>query len=303
MLIRPLAKRPREIYLPQEEPPNLKGLLFMQKRDETVEVLRYSGESSPETPPDIPDEAVIDGRVYISVDGIGQNWDKHRSQIRDWFHGGADYGVKIPGPVIGIHEGEGKSSLHDGVRVFKNTLFTKALQKGVSPDTVREKIYHNDPSVKAIHDQLAQSLRVGREVTLMAHSGGGSQVALALALMAQDENNDWKPAISEKVRVLGTASAGHRKDLEWARVASDNIMMTGSERDPVYRFYRNHIDVEKPWTLLRFLSDGVGGAIKFALKPGPFHQGEYIFAQNINGESHRIGDFLSGGVGRDAPLP
>ena len=106
------SRRLSEVYLPQEEPPNLRGLLFMQNKDETVEVLRYSGQSDPGTPPDIPEDAVVDGRVYISIDGIGQDWAKHRSQIRDWFHGGADYGVELPGPVVGIHEGEGLSLIH-----------------------------------------------------------------------------------------------------------------------------------------------------------------------------------------------
>jgi hypothetical protein len=280
----------------------MRGLLFMQNKDETVEVLRYSGESDPDTPPDIPSEAVTKSGVYISVDGIGQDWNGHRAQIRDWFHGGADYGVELPGPVIGIHEGEGKTAIHDGARILKNTFYTKLLQRGRSPEGLREKIYANDPSVKTIHDQLAQSLRVGRQVTFMAHSGGGSQVALALALMATDESSEWKPAISQKVRVLGTAAATHRNDLEWAGVESENVMMTGSKRDPVYRFYRNHIDAHRPSTLLGFIGDGVGAAIKFAFDQGPYHEGEYIFGGNKADGEHRIGNFLAGGVGRDAPL-
>ena len=297
----PITKR---VYAPQEEPPNFRGLLFKQEISGEVEILKYSGETDPDSSPDIPPDAVTSRGVYISVDGIGQDWNTHRQQIADWFHGGADYGVKIAGPVIGIHEGEGKNSLSDGLRILKNTVYTKALQSKLrSPDSLRASVYADDPSVKAIYDQLSQSLRVGREVTLMAHSGGASQVALALTLLAQDSRTDWKPLIAEKVRVLGTAPAAHRQDLEAAGVESDKIMITGSVKDPVYRFYRNFLNPKKPLTLLSFLADGLSASLQFALNRGPFHQGEYIFSQNIDEGNHRIGQFLEGGKGSDSPLP
>lgn len=296
----PIMKR---FYAPQEEPPNLRGLLFKQESNGEVEILKYSGQTDPRSSPDIPPDAVTPRGVFISVDGIGQDWNTHRQQIAHWFHGGADYGVKLPGPVIGIHEGEGKNSLSDGWRILKNTVYTKALQSDIkSPDSIRESVYANDPSVKAIHDQLSQSLRVGREVTLMAHSGGASQVALALTLLAKDSQTDWKPLISEKVRVLGTAPAAHRKDLEKAGVDSDKIMITGSVQDPVYRFYRNYLNPKNPLTLLRFLADGLSASVQFALNRGPFHQGEYVFSMNIVEGKHQIGEFLEGGKGSDSPL-
>lgn len=296
--------RQRQVFTLDEEPPNLRGLLFMQNQDASVEVLRYSGESDPDTPPDIPEEAVTKQGLYISVDGIGQDWDKHRAQIRDWFHGGEDYGVSLPGPVVGIHEGEGKNTLHDGVRILKNTMYLKALQSGrCSSRSVREKAYKNDPSVKTIYDQLQQSLRVGRQVTFMAHSGGASQVALALALAVEDGGAQAQAAVADKVRFLGTAPAGHRKDLEWSGVKPENIMITGSKRDPVFRFFRNHLDHARPLTFLKFLFDGAGAAARFLLQPGPYHQGEYIFGLHKTDEGHNIEKFLDGGAGNDFPLP
>ena len=296
--------RQRQVYTLDEEPPSLRGLLFMQNQDASVEVLRYSGESDPSTPPDIPQEAVTKHGVFISVDGIGQDWNKHRAQIRDWFHGAEDYGVSLPGPVVGIHEGEGKNTLHAGVRILKNTMYLKALQSGrCSTQSVREKAYKNDPSVKTIHDQLQQSLRVGRQVTFMAHSGGASQVALALALAVEDGGAEAQAAVAKQVRFLGTAPAGHRNDLEQSGVKPENIMITGSKRDPVYRFFRNHLDHSRPLTFFKFLFDGVGAAAKFVLEPGPYHQGEYIFGHNKTEEGHNIGKFLEGGVGKDFPLP
>lgn len=306
MLVRPvqttLPRRHKEVYSLDEEPPNLRGLLFLQRKDSTVEVLRYSGESEPTGPPDIPPEAVTEHGVFISVDGIGQDWGRHREQIRDWFHGGVEYGFELPGPVVGIHEGEGKNTLSDGARILRNTVYTKRLQCDPSLD-LRAKIYANDPSVKTIHDQLAQSLRAGRQVTLMTHSGGAAQVALALTLMAADQSEDWKPAIADKVRVLGMAPAAHRKDFELAGVEPSNIMMTGSRKDPVYRFYRNFLNPRRPSSLLRFLVDGVSASVKFALSPGPYHQGEYIFPQNEGPGGNRLEEFVLGSPGVDRPLP
>lgn len=307
MLIRtsatPGVAHRRGTYRLEEEPPNLRGLLFMQNKDASVEVLRYSGETIPGGPPDIPPEAVTEQGVFISVNGIGQDWKSHRSQIKDWFHGGADYGVELPGPVIGIHEGERKSPLHDGLRILKNTVLTKAIQSGKSAAQIRDKAYRNDPSVKTIHDQLAQSLKASRQVTLMAHSGGASQVALALALLVDEGGPSARTDVAEKVRVLGTAPATHRNDLEWAGVKPDNLMITGSRRDPVYRFYRNHLNPERPWSALKFLGDGLCGSIGFALQPGPYHDGFYIFAGNQEDGRHKIGEFLQGGPGADSPLP
>ena len=301
---KPQPIRQRQVYTLDEEPPNLRGLLFMQNKDATVEVLRYSGESDPDTPPDIPNEAVTKHGVFISVDGIGQDWNTHRTQIRDWFHGGEEFGVELPGPVVGIHEGEGKSTVHDVVRVLKNTAYIKALQSDrFDLSTVRDKAYKNDPSVKTIYDQLQQSLKVGRQVTFMTHSGGASQVALALALAAVEGGEDTRAAIAEEVRFLGTAPAGHRNDVEWAGVKPENVMITGSQRDPVYRFFRNHLHHAHPSTFFKFLFDGVGAAVKFAFQPGPYHQGEYIFAHNQTEGGHKIADFLEGGVGKDSPLP
>ena len=296
---------PYRVYSLQEEPPELRGLLFQQERNGDVRVLKYSGQTNPDGPPDIPEDAAIDDEVFISVDGIGQDWDRHRSQIQDWFHGGADYGTELRRPIIGIHEGEGKSGLHDGLRIVKNTLLNKGLQSGwMSPERVRELAYKNDPSVKTIHDQLRQSLQVGRQVTFMAHSGGAAQVALAMSLLATDNDRDWSSELAEKVRVLGTAPAAHRKDFEWAGVKPENIMITGSKKDPVYRFFSNYLEPLKPWSVLPFLYNGVKTSLKFLAKPGPYHQGEYIFSRNKSERGvHAIGEFLDGGPGADKELP
>ena len=79
----------------QDEPPELYGALFQQQRDGTVKVLRYSGQTSPGTRPDIGEDAAPDGEVFISVNGIDQSWADHRQQITDWYHGGFESGLEV----------------------------------------------------------------------------------------------------------------------------------------------------------------------------------------------------------------
>lgn len=294
--------RPRQTYSLQEEPPNFRGLLFSQEPDGEVTILAYSGETDPDDAPDIPDNATIDNHVYISVDGIGQDWNRHREQIRSWYHGESDYGVNLQGTVIGIHEGEGKNSLVDGWRIVKNTVYLKALQGGLSDrQKLRERIYSNDPSVKTIHDQLAQSLRVGREVTFMAHSGGASQVALALALYGQDQ--EARSQIADHVRILGTAPAASFQDFEKSGVKSESILLTGSEKDPVFQIFRRDWKITRPHTVAPVLGRALWSGLRFLKDRGPYHQGEYIFEHNKEQGKHRLADFLSGGPGGVYELP
>lgn len=299
---RPAFSGRRVTYKFNEEPPDMKGLLFQQEQDGSVQILARSGETDPDSSPDIPDSALHGDQVFISVDGIGQDWSRHREQIRDWFQGNADYGVDLGGTVIGIHEGEGKNALSDGWRIVKNTALLKALQDGVGDvDKLRDAAYANDPSVKTIHDQLAQSLKVGRKITFMAHSGGASQVALALSLFSQADSQ--RQLIEENVRVLGTAPAASSKDFVLAGVRDENVLVTGSKRDPVFQIFKNFWRPRRPWTLLPVVGQALWTGAKFVLKSGPFHQGEYIFEQNRTANSHRIGEFLEGGTGGQNPLP
>lgn len=305
MLIRPsvqTATRPLAVYGPHQEPPELRGVLFQQERDGTVKVLRYSGQTSPTSPPDVGEDAVVDGEVFFSVNGIDQDWAGHRQQIKDWYHGGFSTGANWDRPIVGIHEGDRKGAA-DILRVLKNTLILKSFQAGLGGlEKTRRAAYANDPSVKTIHDQLRQNLAVGRQVTLMAHSGGGSQVALALTLLAQ-EGEKWENAIADKVRVMGTAATCTREDLRQAGVEDQNIFMTYSKRDPVPGFYRTPTSLHKPWSVLRAGARGLRLLVGEKLKPGPWHEGHYIFEQNMTPQGSRIVNFLEGGSGGTSPLP
>ena len=76
----------------------MRGLLFQQNPDGKVTILARSGQTDPDSPPDIPSEAVHDNRVFISVDGIGQDWTRHREQISDWFQGEPNMEWTLAGP-------------------------------------------------------------------------------------------------------------------------------------------------------------------------------------------------------------
>lgn len=298
------APGPLRSYTPQEEPPELRGVLFQQDKDGTVTLLKRSGESRPDGPPDIPSEAVINDQVFISVDGIGQDWNRHREQIRDWFHGGMPDGADLARPIIGIHEGEGKNGLQDVWRIIKNTALLKSLQAGCrSPESVKQAAYRNDPAVKTIYDQLRQSLNAGRQVTFMAHSGGGAQVALAMSILGKEEDARYAEALGKSVRVMGTAAAASSEDFLKAGVRQENLFMTGSRRDPVHRFFRTHMDFRRPLSVPIAVGDGILGSIQFLFKRGPYHEGEYIFAQNRSPSGNRIETFLKGGPGGLHPLP
>lgn len=297
------VSKPLAVYGPEQEPPELRGALFQQEPDGTVKVLRYSGQTSPTSPPDIGDDAAVNGEVFISVNGIDQDWPSHRQQIKDWYHGGFATGADWNRPIIGIHEGD-RDGAADIVRILKNTFILKSLESGVTGlEKTRKAAYRNDPSVKTIHDQLRQSLAVGRQVTLMAHSGGGSQVALALALLAQEGDGQWRDEIEDKVRVMGTAATCHRNDLRRSGVADENIFMTYSKKDPVPGFYQTPTSLKNPFSILRAGARGLGLLARGLIKPGPWHQGHYIFEHNMTSKGSRIVNFLEGGQGGTHRLP
>lgn len=302
MLIGPsIASRPLPVG-PHQDPPELRGALFQQEPDGTVKVLRYSGQTSPTSPPDVGEDAAAGGEVFISVNGIDQDWASHRQQIRDWYHGGFSTGANWQRPIVGVHEGDRKGAA-DTLRVFKNTLILKTLQGGLgSLEGIRQAAYANDPSVKTIHDQLRQSLAVGRRVTLMAHSGGGSQVALALSLLAREKDGLWEDAISQDVRVMATAATCTRDDLRQAGVSDCNIFMTYSNKDSVPGFYRSPTSLLRPLSVARAAARGLYLRAWEKLRPGPWHQGHYIFQHNMTAEGSRIVKFLEGGPGGIYPI-
>lgn len=285
------------------DPPKYNGALFQQAPDGEVKILRLSGETSPDGPPDIGTDGAVNDEVFISVNGIDQDWEEHHQQIKNWWHGGFSDGADLKRPVTGIHQGN-RPGLADQVRVFKNTMLLKTLQAGwCSTEKIQKSAYKSDPAVKTIHDQLRQNLAVGRNITMMAHSGGGSQVALALAILSREDDGLWAEAISKNVRVLGTAATATRDDFQQSGVQDKNIFLTYSLRDPVPSFYRNPTSFKKPWTMVQATLQGLAVSVSTGFRAGPHHEGQYIFEQNMTPDGNRIAKFVEGGPGGTYQLP
>lgn len=291
----------------EEEPGDLKGMVYEHTSNGEVNVLKLSGQTRPELPADIPASAVnADNRVVIYVDGIHQELSEQKRQIRSFMQGQASTGADVGQSVIGIHEGAGKSGLHDGARIGKALFMLKLVQNRLVPlEWASKQIYKIDPAIKSVHDEVKQSLLAGRKVQLITHSGGGAETATALHLLARE---GMKQQIGDNVRVLSMASAAAHKDFTKAGVKEDNLYYTGSQNDPVYSIFRHFLG---PFNIC----SGVGFAVDAARygwqalrgKDIPvvyhYHSPDYIFDRNMSEGSQRIQKFLNGGPGGKFPLP
>ncbi len=302
---------PKQAYDPQnfvdaweasrQEPPHLRGVVYRQSADGSVEVLKYSGQTTDSLPPDIPESAVKDGRVVIYVDGIHQDWGEQQRQIRHFLHGRSEVGADVGQDVIGIHEGSGPSGFKDGVRIAKVLSMLKLVQTGMVPlQWAQKKVYTIDPAVKSVHDQLKQSLLADRKVQLMTHSGGGAETAMALTLL---KKQGFGEKIAENVRLLSLASAASLKDFTRAGVKAENIYYTGSKRDPVHYMFRHFIHPFAPLSTALFAANAARYLWGLATSSDPnglaVHSPDYIFAHN----HPRIQSFLDGGPGGVHRLP
>jgi hypothetical protein len=288
----------------REEPPELKGVLYQQSDSGAVRVLKYSGQTTDELPPDIPASAVRDNRVVIYVDGIHQEMGEQQRQIRYFLHGHAPTGADVQQDVIGVHEGAGKSGFRDGVRIAQVLSLLKLVQLGAVPlEWAQKKIFTIDPAVKTVHDQVKQSLLAGRDVQLMTHSGGGAETAAALTLL---KRGGMGKQIAENVRLLSLASAASHKDFMKAGLKADNVFYTGSKNDPVHYMFENYVSPLAPLSTLCFAAGVVRYALGWVSKPDPnglsYHAPDYIFAKNADA-GPRIQAFLDGAPGGIYSLP
>lgn len=288
-----------------EEPPHLKGVVYQQSPNGTVTILKTSGQTAETLPPDIPESAVKDGRVFLYVDGIHQEMSEQNRQIRYFLHKQAATGVDVGQDVIGIHEGAGPSGFQDGIRIGKVLSMLKLVQTGLVPlEWAKKKLYKIDPAIKSVHDQVKQSLLAGRKVQLMTHSGGGAETATALTLLAKA---GMREQIRDNVRLLSLASAAALEDFVGAGLKPENIYYTGSKNDPVHYLFRNYLHPLAPLSGLCFAANVVRYAVGWGTKKDPnglsYHAPDYIFAKNMVGEQQRIARFLEGGSGGVHVLP
>ena len=291
----------------EEEPIHLKGVVYEHTTKNEINVLKYSGQTVGELPADIPESALNkDGRVVIYVDGIHQEITEQHRQIRSFFQGQASTGANVDQSVIGIHEGAGKSGLHDGIRIGKALGMLKLVQNHLVPlEWASRQIYKIDPAIKSVHDEVKQSLLAGRNVQLITHSGGGAETATALTLLARE---GMKDQISEKVRILSMASAAAHKDFTKAGVKAENIFYTGSNNDPVYSIFRHYLGPVNVISAVGFAMEACRYGYEMLKGKNEqvifhYHSPDYIFDRNMTAEGQKIQKFLNGGPGGKFPLP
>ncbi|MBM3463579.1 MAG: hypothetical protein FJX76_15880 [Armatimonadetes bacterium] len=300
-LLQGIARYVRDRATATEEPPELHGLVFMQRPDGSMVDLKLPGTTTPDIPPggpDIPAEAVKNNRVVIYVDGIQQPRSTQEDQIRRLFLAqGPSHGANVDQPVIAIHEGVGKTIAYDVSRIACDWMYLKALQTKMIPVSwVRKKIYRLDAVVKPVHDEIRQSLAAGRDVQLIAHSGGGCETALALTMLSREDGGRWKNLIRNHVKVLALAPGAAKEDYELAGVKPENVFYTGSKMDPLWHFAENYIH---PSSLPANVKAGVAGLQSLRMvmqKTGiPQHSPDYIFWRNMDpAGGHHIQRFFDG---------
>ena len=291
----------------EEEIPSLQGVLYEQGPQGDVSILKYSGETTSELPPDIPASAVNqNGRAMIYVDGIHQEITEQQRQIKYFLHGYAPSGADVDQNVIAIHEGAGKSGFRDGLRIGKVLGMLKLVQSGLVPlQWASKRIYHIDPAIKTVHDEVRQSLLAGRKVQLMTHSGGGAETATALTLLARE---GMGREIENNVRVLSLASVAAHKDFVKAGVQEKNLYYTGSKNDPVYSVFRHYLSPCAIPSAVGFAAEAARYLYHLVAYDKAqetayhYHSPDYIFASNVTDQGQPIQAFLDGGPGGRHPL-
>ncbi len=247
-----------DFYNVRPEPKELRGAVFLQRPDGTVD---------PQRGPRLPEEAVRDNRVIVYVDGIHQSMQEQQRQIRELM---SDMGQ----PVVGVHEGSGTTILHDSQRQAKNLVYLKSIQTDLEDaSSLRSRIFSNDKAVKSVYNLVRQGLDAGRDITLVTHSGGGIEAALALHMLAE---KGYGQKIESQLRVLSLASGVSPEDFTTAGVKQDHLYYTGSDADLAFQLARHFLPVAVPGAL--------GGALSWLLeRPAEevlAHSPDYLFEAN-----------------------
>ncbi len=247
-----------DFYSVRPEPRKLCGAVFLQQPDGSVTLQKGA---------ELPAGAVRDNRVIVYVDGIHQSFPEQQRQIRELM---SDLGQ----PVVGVHEGSGTTILHDSRRQAKNLVYLKSLQNDLEDaHSLRSRVFHNDPAVKSVFNLLRQGLDAGRDITLVTHSGGGIEAALALHMLA---DKGYTEKIESQLRVLSLASGVSPEDFQTAGVKSEHLYYTGSDADLAFQLARHFLPVAVPGAL--------GGALSWLLeRPADevlAHSPDYLFEAN-----------------------
>ncbi|NDD29444.1 MAG: hypothetical protein EB084_14380 [Proteobacteria bacterium] len=294
------------------EDANLFGRVHVRYPDGRSKVLAHRGETRPDaTSPDdasIPEEAVVNNRVVLFVDGIQETLPGQTRCMGRLFQSPAelDYrGVDVGQAVVGVHEGVGKSRAADLKRIVGDIFLLKGLQTPfLRAEHAAALVATRDPAVKALHDEVRQSLELGRDVLIACHSGGGAETALALTILAKEDHGRFRKDIREHVRVLSLSGAVSPRDYEIAGVKHANIHYTASVNDPLYLFAKNYLHPLNPIADIPVLVNGIHALYRVATGQGlPCHSADYIFAHSRHDDGFEpIQAFVDGAKGGVFPL-
>lgn len=257
----------------------LRGAIYVQTPEGDIEHKRERS---------VPPEAIRDNRVVIYLDGIHQSIGEQQRQIRELMSG-------MGRPIVGVHEGSGQTILHDSHRQARNLLALKTIQSGaMTAEELRSRIFGNDPAVKSAFNLLKSGMDAGTDITLVTHSGGGIEGALALAMLHE---RGYGPEISQRLRVLSLASGVAPDDFTKMGVKPENLYYTGSKADLAFQLARNFLPVAIPGAL--------GGALSWAVeRPHEevlAHSPDYLFQANGQAE---LESFMTGKTpGKFAEVP
>jgi hypothetical protein len=273
----------RNSILTRPEPRALAGETRVQYED---------GSSEAFEPSILPETAVCNNRVVVYVDGIRYMKSSQQADIRTLFHGAADDTslLHVDQPVVAVHEGVGRG-LSDPERIVQDFAILKLLQGGKQDPGLIQTLYDLDPAVRSLHDVVQQSLEAGHDVLLAAHSGGGTETAAALTVLANEDGGRYQAAIRDHVRLLQIAPAASMPDFLLAGVRQENLYYTDSQNDPAYGAFHTFVPPEHP---KQALSNAVESLLDVTPRALQRHSPYYIFAHNGSGGASSIQAFVDG---------
>lgn len=294
---------------PKPDPPAFRGVVYTRYPSGSLDFVAWSGETSPDVGPDgqsiIPADAVVDNRVMMYVDGIRQSLPQQIGTVRDLLQAPElpdDYGVSVRQAVVGVHQGVGAHVFSDIKRIVGDFSLLKALQASfLGVERCAATAAKLDPSVKAVHDLVRQSLQVGRDVTIGAFSGGGTQVALALTLLSREEGGRYRQQVSDHVRILALTPGASSRDFEKAGVKPENIEYVAGKDDPVYQLFRTYVGPDAGLGNIVGLARGTVALARMIAHPANVqHDAYYLFEHSRQPDGQEpIQAFMDGGAGHE----
>ncbi|HEY3997744.1 MAG TPA: hypothetical protein VGO93_02685 [Candidatus Xenobia bacterium] len=273
----------------EADPAELRGTLYaIQPNGSDATVLKHNGETRPDGH-DIPDDAVVNHRVILLTEGIGDDIQDYTRLMRGLMQStDQPFDINVHQPLLSIHEGTSAKGDKDVERIAHDILLVKRLERGDRVDPAHA--FKVDPAVQTIVNVVRQGLDAGHDMLLVPHSGGGPENALALHLLAQE---GYKDAIGQHVRVLSLAGVLTPTDYHQAGVKPGHVYYTADHRDAIGGLGTIYIDPDKPDSIIHAAEE----MKKNAHNHPTYHNNDDNFRDNTKNGHNQIVDFINGGPG------